>query len=587
MSSPKELSSKFKFREIKVHCTDEWMAGSTKKYRRVFDRFETTYMREEISFFNKLFDEEEWEVSIRSKCYFVNGSQKNELSNFEEKRKILKDENIVYARHSWGKPLPGDYWKKGNYVWEAYLDEVKIGETTFYVEDIGPQPPGVNMFFDVHSVRLFEGDGQASALPDKKYLKSFSQKDSRFVWGEFNFINKVAVDYYAEIMFLYSDGDGQPKGSQSYLLYVPPNTVGKVYTAHAGWGNITPGTWHNDRYVMEILFMDTLVATVPFQVGESYEEGEATVMTDKGGCINSADHAKSTESPALDILLKDSLEELNLLTGLENIKTEVNEMVRLVQFYQETGKDVLNKFSLHTVFTGNPGTGKTTVARILSNIYKGLGILDKGHLVEVDREGLVAGYIGQTAIKTGEKINQAMGGILFIDEAYSLAQEKGSPYDFGGEAIQIILKRMEDMRGKFGVIVAGYTHNMHGFINSNPGLKSRFDKYFHFEDYTPDQMFVIALSMFRKEDVMPEVDAAAHLKAYFTALFEHRDEFFGNARTVRQVVAESVKNQHLRLAAMKKEDRTPDLISTILLDDVREFDAKNVKAGKAKIGFKK
>jgi len=518
MSSSKDITAKFKSREMKVHCTDEWMAGSTKKYRRVFDRFETTYMRVEISFFNKLFDEEEWEASIRSKCYFVNGSQKNELSNFEEKRKILKEENIVYARHSWGKPEAGEYWKKGNYVWEAYLDEVKIGETTFYVEDIGVQPPGVNMFFDVESVRLFEGDGQASTLAEKKYLKKFNQKDTRFVWGEFNFTNRTAVDYYAEIMFLYSDGDGQPKGSQSYLMYVAPNTAGKVYTAYAGWGNLIPGTWHNDGYIMEIVFMDTLVATVTFQVGDSFEVGGVSVITDKGLLMHPTG-STATASPVLEILLKDSLEELNLLTGLTNIKAEVNEMVRLVQFYQETGKDVLNKFSLHTVFTGNPGTGKTTVARILSNIYKGLGILDKGHLVEVDREGLVAGYIGQTAIKTGEKVNQAMGGVLFIDEAYSLAQEKGSPYDFGGEAIQIILKRMEDMRGKFGVIVAGYTHNMHGFINSNPGLKSRFDKYFHFEDYSPDEMFIIALSMFRKEEVMPDVDAATHLKAYFTVLF--------------------------------------------------------------------
>ncbi|MEP6796237.1 MAG: AAA family ATPase, partial [Saprospiraceae bacterium] len=278
--------------------------------------------------------------------------------------------------------------------------------------------------------------------------------------------------------------------------------------------------------------------------------------------------------------------ELNALTGLDNIKNEVNEMVRLVRFYQETGKDVLNKFSLHTVFIGNPGTGKTTVARILSKIYKGLGILAKGHLVEVDREGLVAGYIGQTAIKTGEKITEAMGGILFIDEAYSLAQERGSPYDFGGEAIQIILKRMEDMRGKFGVIVAGYTHNMQAFINSNPGLKSRFDKYFTFEDYTPQEMFIIALSMFRTEDVIPDVEAASHLKDYFTFLYKGRDDHFGNARTVRQVVIESVKNQNLRLAVMKKEERTQDMLSTIIYDDVKEFELKDDGFTRHVIGFK-
>ena len=143
----KKLSSNYKYRDMKVHSSDEWMAGSTKKYRKVFDRYETTWMRVELSFFNKLFDEEDWEASVRTKCFFVNGSQKNEISNFEEKRKISKEENIVYIRHSWGNAVPGAYWVKGNYVWEGYIDEVKVGETTFYIEDIGVLPPGENHFF--------------------------------------------------------------------------------------------------------------------------------------------------------------------------------------------------------------------------------------------------------------------------------------------------------------------------------------------------------------------------------------------------------------------------------------------------------
>ncbi len=284
-------------------------------------------------------------------------------------------------------------------------------------------------------------------------------------------------------------------------------------------------------------------------------------------------------------MLNESLAELNSLTGLDSVKTEVNEMVKLVRFYQETGKDILNKFSLHTVFTGNPGTGKTTVARILSRVFKGLGILPKGHLVEVDRAGLVAGYVGQTAIKTDEKITEAMGGILFIDEAYSLAQEKGAQHDFGAEAIQIILKRMEDQRGKFGVIVAGYTDNMHEFINSNPGLKSRFDKYFLFEDYAAEEMHTIAHSLFTKEGVKPDPAADTHLRNYFAFLYEERDKHFGNARTLRQVVGESVKNQNLRLASMKKEERTKELLETIILDDVKEFEIKEVNE-KPKIGFR-
>ena len=585
-NAPKNMPIKYKFRDIKVHSSDEWMADATKKYRKVFDRYETSYMRVEFSFFNKLFDEEDWDASFNVKCFHIHGSQKNELCNVEQKRKVLKDENIVYIRDSWGQATLGTYWFKGDYVWEGYIDGVKVGESKFYIEDVGQAKPGENLFFDIDSIKLFEGDGQAYALPQKKFLKKFSQKDTRYVWAEFNFKNKAEKDYFAEVFFNFYDKAGQLKGSTSYLTYVATNTVGKIYTIHPGWGGDTPGRWKSDSYSMEVVFMDNLIATVPFQVGETFDEGQAAIITDATKLFSSAATSLTPSSnKSLDDVLNESLAELNALTGLDSVKTEVNEMVKLVRFYQETGKDILNKFSLHTVFTGNPGTGKTTVARILSRIYKGLGIIQKGHLVEVDRAGLVAGYVGQTAIKTDEKINEAMGGILFIDEAYSLAQEKGAQHDFGAEAIQIILKRMEDQRGKFGVIVAGYTDNMHEFITSNPGLKSRFDKYFVFEDYAADEMHTIAQSLFTKEGVKPDEAANTHLKNYFSFLYQERDKHFGNARTVRQVVGESVKNQNLRLASMKKEERTKELLETIILDDVKEFEIKEVNQ-RPKIGFK-
>ncbi len=372
------------------------------------------------------------------------------------------------------------------------------------------------------------------------------------------------------------------------LTYVTANTANQIYTIYPGWGGEAPGRWKSDAYTMEVVFMDTLIATVPFQVGAQFEEGAASIVTDSGQLLKQAalHTAPASVNKDLDDLLYESLNELNSLTGLENIKKEVNEMVKLVRFYQETGKDILNKFSLHTVFTGNPGTGKTTVARILAKIYKGLGVLEKGHLVEVDREGLVAGFIGQTALKTGEKVTEAMGGILFIDEAYSLAQ-RGSPQnDFGAEAIQVILKRMEDMRGKFGVIVAGYTENMQEFISSNPGLKSRFDSYFLFQDYLPEDMNAIAMSLLAKEGVKPDEAARVHLKNYFQFLHDSRDQHFGNARAVRQVIGESIKNQHLRLAELKKEERTPELMETLIFDDVKEFEIKEIKDNRRRMGFK-
>lgn len=280
---------------------------------------------------------------------------------------------------------------------------------------------------------------------------------------------------------------------------------------------------------------------------------------------------KKQYQPEIDeMLLEESLSKLNALIGIENIKQEINELIKLIRFYKETNKDILGKFSLHCVFTGNPGTGKTTVARIFSSLYKALGLLERGHLVEVDREALVAGYIGQTAMKTAEKIEQATGGILFIDEAYALLQ-KQVVTDFGNEAIQVILKRMEDRRGSFGIIVAGYTENMCEFIESNPGLQSRFDKTFHFPDYTPDQMFSIALLLLKQENLQIDDEASDYLKKHFQYIYQNRDKHFGNARKVRQDVIDIVKRQNLRMASLSIAQRDEKVMGTVIITDVQQF----------------
>jgi SpoVK/Ycf46/Vps4 family AAA+-type ATPase len=204
---------------------------------------------------------------------------------------------------------------------------------------------------------------------------------------------------------------------------------------------------------------------------------------------------------------------------------------------------------------GNPGTGKTTVARILTKIYKALGILERGHMIETDRQGLIAGFVGQTAIKTAERIDESLGGVLFIDEAYSLSNFGGMQGDYGNEAIQTLLKRMEDHRGEFFVFVAGYPHNMETFLKANPGLSSRFDKTLNFDDYSPGQLTDIAIKMFGDEGLSVSSKAKMHLNAYFTELYLYRDKYFGNARTVRKIVLEAIKNHNLRIAQIPYAER--------------------------------
>ena len=283
---------------------------------------------------------------------------------------------------------------------------------------------------------------------------------------------------------------------------------------------------------------------------------------------------------------------LDEMIGMDSIKTQIHELVDLVNFYRETGRNVLNSFFLHTVFIGNPGTGKTTVARILTKIYKALGMLERGHIVETDRQGLVAGYVGQTAIKTSEKIDEAKGGVLFIDEAYALTNGGGGGStahgDFGNEAIQTLLKRMEDQRGQFFLFVAGYPDNMETFLKANPGLQSRFDKVLKFEDYKPDELFQIAKLMLEEAKVVSTEEADEYLKKYMTFLYDFRDKYFGNARTVRKVMIEALKNMSLRMAATPKESRDPDLLNVLTLKDVEVFklDKSGFLFNKKTIGFR-
>lgn len=255
--------------------------------------------------------------------------------------------------------------------------------------------------------------------------------------------------------------------------------------------------------------------------------------------------------------LDDLLAELESLIGLASVKEEVKNLINLLKIIELRTKNGLKAPSVtkHFVFTGNPGTGKTTVARLLSQIYCSLGILSKGHMVEVDRSGMVAGYMGQTAIKVKEVIDKAKGGVLFIDEAYSLSNETPGG-DFGQEAIDTLVKGMEDNRDDLIVIVAGYPDLMDKFVKSNPGLKSRFQKTIHFPDYSAKDLYDIFLRFCKNNDYILSDDGSIYLKEQLERYVANSDKYFGNARDVRNFLDVAISAQANRLLTENVTDAT-------------------------------
>ncbi len=849
-------SGKYKFRALKTYGSNEWLYGSAKKYRQVFDAAKIRYIYVELSLHNLMFEREDWSANINFKAF---DSANSVLCNNTITQTVSKSEDISYIRYSWGNAAAGTYWFKGAYRWEAWIDGILAGTAYFYTLGEGEVTPESNPYFELSSVKLYEGPFEDIPFGQRNYLRTFDAAKSRYMWIEIegnNLQNGKAV-WQGEFLIRIRNTAGDVVANISDF-YTYNNNLSLVRFTR-GWGGKEPGSWYAGSYIIDIVFLEQLLGTVYvkfadveetdaeagkfFRPGESvpslgsaqtapkkqlseaeimkeinemiglatikenikdlydylkfvklrkekgfddtekmnlhavftgnpgtgktkvgmllgkiysnigllskghvHEVGRADIIGEyigqtapkvkeaikkaRGGILfideayslaRKGDSDKDFGKEAIEVILKemsdgpgdlaiilagypeemehllesnpgfksrfnhyfnfpdytptellqignyhadqidvdldkdseeylytklveayrdrdktfgnaryvnsivdeskmnmglrvmdgkikaealdeaalstitiedvkeifrkkehkgvdippdeelmrDSLAELNKMIGIEEIKNDIHEMVKLVRYYREIGKDVTKSFSLHTIFTGNPGTGKTTVARIMARIFRALGVLERGHLVEVDREELIAGYVGQTAIKTGEKIDAAMGGVLFIDEAYSLMGS--SENDFGKEAIEIILKRMEDNRGEFVVICAGYPEEMEKFLLMNPGLKSRFDRKFYFRDYSETEMFAIARIMLEHQDAVFDQGAAEHFKKHINALFSTRDKFFGNAREIRKSLAEAVKNQNLRLAEVPKEQRTAEMIKTITLKDVEEL----------------
>ena len=298
--------------------------------------------------------------------------------------------------------------------------------------------------------------------------------------------------------------------------------------------------------------------------------GELFAETGDPSAIRAAHEEAGVKTPPEPEPETDPMDDLNALIGLTSIKHDVKELydfTKIQKMRQDAGMKTV-PVSKHLVFSGNPGTGKTTVARILARLYKQIGVLSGGQLIEVDRSGLVAGYVGQTATKTMKKIEEAMGGVLFIDEAYTLSRVGDASNDFGQEAIDTILKAMEDHRDEFIVIVAGYTKPMEVFLNSNPGLKSRFNKFIEFPDYTIEELMQIFDGNCREYQYVIDEEARDQVRSLIMLAKSGTPENFANAREVRNLFERIITNQARRIAQL--DAPTPEDMQQITLDDLRD-----------------
>lgn len=526
---------------------------------------------------------EKVKAAVRDIASFVNHQKKKLIEKPDSKTKIGMH-LVLTGNPGTGKTTVArklgevlsalDYLDRGHVV---EVDKSKlvgqyIGETPIKVQKKCDEAMGGILFID-EAYSLSSGEGSGNSFGQEAIdtlLKRMEDDRDKFV--------VIAAGYRKEMQRFLNSNTGLNSRFERFIDiddYKPNELVDifKFMVRKNGY-NITAEADDHLKCIMEELYnkrdknfangrevrkiFEQTIINISHRTQKSSEADFTIIANDLPG--------KDAESKSIDEILS----EVNKLIGLKNIKVDLQKLSARIQVEKERSKSAgkLNAIDYHMVFMGNPGTGKTTIARYLGKIFKAIGLLSKGHLVEADRSDLVGGYVGQTAIKTSELIDSAMGGVLFIDEAYSLVVED-SKNDFGKEAVQILLKRMEDDRGKFITIVAGYPNEMNMFLESNPGLNSRFKKKFVFEDYKPDELLLIFKMMIDEKDLIITNEAESRIFDIFSVLYEKRDKNFGNGRTVRNMLESVLENQSFRIVKyLNTPNLSKELLHTIQKEDI-------------------
>jgi SpoVK/Ycf46/Vps4 family AAA+-type ATPase len=573
------LSANYKFKHLKVFGSAENLYEDEKKYRKVFDEQESRYIYGDLTIFNKLFDEKDWEIEASLVC--TNLGNNSRVCELKKKLTVKKEENMFHMREGWGTPNPG-WWKAGKYQWEAYIGDTLVGTCPFYVSNAGLVTEISNPYLTIKQVKLFESDINGLELSKRVYLKTFSQSQTRYINIEIIAdILTEADSLPIEFQFNFYNDAGQHKAYMEYFYEITDKR--KVLNFDTGFGSTSGGYWYEDKYTLEIIFMDQLIGVVPFAVGPENEklEGEMSFGV-KGRTSNVNNEEEETKNG--ELTYEEATAELKAMIGLGSVKDQIDELATYLKFIKirkEKGFKENTDFNLHTVFMGNPGTGKTTVAKLLGKIYHSLGLLSKGHVHEVGRVDLVGEYIGQTAPKVQKAIDKARGGILFVDEAYALSDRGDDGKDFGKEAIEVFIKEMSDGKGDLAIVFAGYPKQMSSFINRNPGMKSRIQSVINFPDYVPDELSQIAKYASEKRGVSLNEAAWELLNRKIYEEYRTRDDDFGNGRFINGIIEECKQNMALRLMKMGPEEMSKldeNALSTVTLEDIEKVFGITTKA---------
>lgn len=574
-------SKNYKFKSLKVHGSNEWLYGSQKKYRQVFNVKSIKYIYVELALNNLKFDESDWQITVNFKAFDMNNYL---LCDKPVTQTVTRAEDTAYIRYSWGKPDPGVYWTKGSYRWEAWADGVLLGVANFHMLDEGEVSQESNPYFSLSSIKLYEGPLEDTPYGQRNYLKVFNAVKARYMWieieGENLQFGETAWqgEFFVRIRSKVGDNISEIRDFYTY------NNNVKLIRFARGWGSKEPGSWYEGEYIIEVVLLEQLLGTVYIKfAAEDETDPEAGKFYLPGQSIPLLKTEK-TDEQAQELTEAEIMKEINEMIGLATIKEDINDMydyLKFVKLRKEKGFDDSEKLNLHAVFTGNPGTGKTKVALMLGKIYKNLGILSKGHVHEVDRTDLIGEFIGQTGPKVKDAIKKARGGILFIDEAYALARKGDTEKDYGKEVIEILIKELSDGPGDLAVIVAGYPEEMEFFIESNPGLKSRFTRNFHFPDYSPTELLQIGNYHAEQIDVDLDKDAEGLLYTRLVEAYRDRDRTFGNARYVNSIIDEGKMNLGLRVMGgnTNLESLDEKAISVIKAEDIKEIFRKKQHRG--------